>query len=108
MSEQGNGNTLLYRVSQLERDLERFEARYEERHRELVNRVIEIKEQVAVLQTQFTAHTKAVNERLDQLEGSVDEDVKGLRRVLVGSALTVIVGAIGFAITSLTVLGGPG
>jgi len=103
-----NGGTLRYRVTELERDLERFQDKYEQRHIELAREVTAVREAVAVLQSEFRTHTKIVQERLDQLEGSVDEDVRGLKKTLIGAGSAVFIAAITFAITSLAVYGSPG
>lgn len=107
MSEPLNGGSLPYRVSELERDLAKLENRVEKQ--------AEIREAVAVLRAEFQGFVIAFNTRLDKLEASLnqdienfDGDVKGLRRVLIGAAVTVMIAAITFAITSLAVFGAPG
>lgn len=108
MSDTGNGNTLTYRVAQLERDLERFEGRYEDRHRELVNKVNDVSQDLAVLRTEFKAFETNVIIRLKDIEGTFNDDVKGLRKVAIGAGSAVLIAAITFAISALKVFGGPG
>jgi len=115
MSVPENGPTLTYRVGQLERDLERFEERYERRHTELVAQVVRLQEQIAVLRAEFHGYVASVDRRLDELEANLtndikdyNEDVKGLKKVLILSLTGVMGAAITFAITSLAVYGGPG
>jgi hypothetical protein len=102
MSEQ-NGTTLTYRVSQLEREFEKLEDKLDRQ----VSVSNDIREQVVILRTEFNSFTINVIERLDNLEESFTDDVSGLKKVLIGAAAAVVVGAIGFAVTSLKVLGGP-
>lgn len=106
--ETGNGGTLTYRVQVLERELEKLESRTDISYAELRTQLTTISREQAVLKAQLDAFQKNVYIRLDQLEGSVNDDVKGLRKVLIIAALTVMTGAVGFAITSLAVFGGPG
>lgn len=115
MSEPGNGNTLTYRVAILERELEKLEHQWNTSFTDLRHQITTLTREVAVLATKFEDHTKHVDSRLDeleksvvQLEGSVNEDVKGLRRVLFSVGSAVLIAAITFAITSLAVFGAPG
>lgn len=108
MSDSGNGGTLIYRVTMLERELEKAEARLERVQMDTAASIAKIERDVAVLNTSFQAYTKEVKERLAQLEGSVNDDVKGLRKVLISAGVAVLIAALTFAITSLAVFGGPG
>lgn len=107
-SDAGNGNTLTYRVTLIERELEKLENRWDMSFTDLRTQVSHLRQDVAVFHAEFNAHVKASGERLDQLEGSVNEDVKGLRKVLLSVGVAVLVAALTFAITSLAVFGGPG
>lgn len=104
---EGNGNTLTYRVMILEREFEKLENQ--------VEKYVEIREQVAVLRAEFHGFSTAIEKRLNDLETNLgsdisdyNDDVKGLRKVLIGAAITVMLAAVTFAITSLAVFGGPG
>lgn len=108
MSEPGNGNTLTYRVAQVEREIEKLENRWDTSFTDLRQKIEQLTRDVAVFHAEFNAHVKASEERLNQLEESVNEDVKGLRKVLIGSGSAVLVAAITFAIAALKVFGGPG
>jgi len=103
---EGNGHTLTYRVMVLERELDKLE--------DQVEKWMEIREQVAVLRTEFHGFVTHFDNRLNELEKNLgdditdyNEDVKNLRKVLIGAAITVMLAAITFAITSLAVFGGP-
>ena len=108
MPDSGNGGTnLTYRVMVLEREFDKLENQ--------VEKYVEIREQVAVLRAEFHGFSKAIDDRLNQLEANLskditdyNEDVKGLRKVMIGAAITVMIAAVTFAITSLAVFGGPG
>lgn len=100
-------STLNLRVSILEREFEKLEQQME--------RYLEMREQVAVLRAEFQGFVVAINDRLNHLEinlgediSDYNEDVKGLRKVMIGAAVTVMIAAVTFAITSLAVFGGPG
>lgn len=108
MSDQGNGNTLTYRVNVIEKELDKLETRWDTAFSDLRAQIIQLSKDVAVFHAEFNAHVKASEERLDQLEGSVNDDVKGLRRVLIGTGGAVLIAAITFAISALKVFGGPG
>lgn len=106
-TEGGNGNTLTYRIMLLEREFEKLENQ--------VEKYIEVREQVAVLRAEFHGFSTSIKERLDDIEHNLSQDildynndVKGLRKVLIGAAITVMLAAVTFAITSLAVFGGPG
>lgn len=106
--EGGNGHTLTYRVNVIEREIEKLEIRWDTSFTDLRSQITVLSKEVAVFHTEFTAHVRASEERLQQLEGSVNEDVKGLRKVLLSVGAAVLIAAITFAITSLAVFGGPG
>lgn len=108
MSEHGSSSTLLFRVTHLEKELDKLETRWDTSFTDLRAQLALLIRDMAVMSNEFHTHTKDVRERLDQLEGSVNEDVKGLRRVLIGAGISVLIGAVMFAITSLAVFGGPG
>ena len=103
-----NGTTLVYRITMLERELDKLEARWDTSFTDLRAQIGALRQDVAVFHTEFNAQVKTLENRLDQLEGSVNEDVKGLRKVLFGVGSAVLVAAITFAITSLAVYGAPG
>jgi hypothetical protein len=114
MSE-GNGGTIQYRIATLERDLEKLEDKWDNAYTDLRAQLAVLQRDTAVFHVEFTTHTllmidkfKAVNDRLDQLEASVNDDVKGLRKTLLSVGSAVLIAAITFAITSLAVFGGPG
>ena len=108
MSEPGNGNTLTYRVTIIERELEKLENRWDTSFTDLRSQITQLTRDVAVFHAEFNAQVKSVDERLDQLENSFNDDVKGLRKVLIGSGSAVLIAAITFAIAALRVFGGPG
>lgn len=89
----------LYRVTTLERSLERLQDR--------VEKTTEVKEALAILSAEYHIFAKSVHERLDEMEEANEQDVKGLRRVLIGFSLTIAGAAIAFAVTTLVVFGGP-
>lgn len=100
MSEEQPNGDIRTRVRMLERHYERLEDR--------VDKNAEIKEHVAVLRTEFQAFSAQVLARLDDLEETMDKDVKGLRRVFITLTVSVSGAAITFGITSLVVFGSPG
>lgn len=108
MPDQPNGNTLTYRITMIERELDKLETRWDTSFTDLRSQITSLTREVAVFHEQFNAEVKSVRERLDQLEESVNEDVRGLRRILLSVGTAVLVAAITFAITSLAVFGGPG
>jgi len=103
-----NGNTLTYRITQLEREVEKLETRWDTSFSDLRSQMVMLTREVAVFHAEFNAHVQSSGDRLDQLEGSVNEDVRGLRRLLLGTGGAVLVAAITFAISAFKVFGGPG
>lgn len=69
-----------------------------------VNEHSKIEQQLAVLRTEF--HSFAENMQGDMAD--MKTDVNGLRKTLIGTAITVMIAAVGFAITTLAVFGAPG
>lgn len=107
MSDQGDGNTLTYRVTLVEREVEKLEKRWDESFSDLREQLVKLNKEVAVFHTEFIAQVTAMNNRLDLLDESVDEDLKGFRKVLMSVGAAVLIAALTFAITSLAVFGGP-
>lgn len=103
-----NPDNLLYRVSQLEHDVEKLENRWDLSYTDLRVQVVELAKELAVLHNEFSLHVVSVNRRLNELEQTFESDVKGLRKLAWGAGSAVLVAAITFAITSLAVYGGPG
>lgn len=115
MSEPGNGNTLTYRVTQLEREIEKLETRWDTSFTDLRTQLGLLIRDVAVLSSDFHTHINDVksrridvDKRFDQLEDNFTGDVKGLRKVLITTGASVLIAALTFAIASLAVFGGPG
>lgn len=100
----GNGTTLTYRVSQLEKEFDKLEGKLDKQN----TTMNEIKQEVAVLRTEFKAFEINVLDRLKDIEGTFNDDVKGLRKVAIGAGSAVLIAAITFAISALKVFGGPG
>lgn len=95
------------RVLLLERSFDQLQTR--------VDKNAEMSEAVAVLRTEFRSFTTHIDEKfIDMekkfinLEKTVGEDVGGLRRTLITTGGSMLVGAIVFAITTLAVFGAPG
>ena len=92
MEASGNGNTLAYRVQQLEDNL---------------------RGHVATAQPALmllAEHDEQINGKRG-IQTTIDElrdEVRTLRRALWGAAITVAVSAVGFAVTVVSVFGGPG
>ena len=104
MSQYEGNSTLTYRITMLERELDKLENRWDTSFTELRSQLTLLRQDVAVFHAQFNAQ----DERVAQLEGSVNEDVKGLRKVLIAAGISILIAAVTFAITSLAVFGGPG
>lgn len=107
-SDSGNGNTLTYRVNELEKEVDKLETRWDTSFNDLRSQIVLLTREVAVFHAEFNAHVKTSEDRLDQLEGSVNDDVKGLRKLLISTGVAVLLAAITFAISALKVFGGPG
>jgi len=107
-SDAGNGNTLTYRIAQVEREVEKLEDRWDTSFTDLRSQIVLLTREVAVFHAEFNAHVKTSEDRLDQLEGSVNDDVKGLRKLLLSTGAAVLLAAITFAISAFKVFGGPG
>lgn len=88
----------------IERELDKLENRWDASFSDLRSQLAILRQDVAV----FHANFEAQEERTIQLEGSVNEDVKGLRKVLIAAGVSILIAAVTFAITSLAVFGGPG
>lgn len=95
-----NPANFAYRLDRVERDLDHVKVRIE--------KDAEIAREVAVLRAKYDAHTSEVEKRLAHLELVVENDVKGLRKLLITFSLTVAGSAVAFAVTTLVVFGGPG
>jgi hypothetical protein len=111
----GNGSTLTYRVSQVEREIEKLEDKHDQEFSDLRTQLGILLRDLAVLSADFHTHLDNVatrrieiDKRFDSMEVNVTDDVKGLRKVLITSGAAVFLAAITFAITSLAVYGGPG
>lgn len=122
----GNGNTLTYRVAQVERELEKLETRWDTSFtdlraqlgllirdaavlaNEIHSGIADCSKGIEQLERTMNRRFEQVDKRFDQMEESVDDDVKGMRKVAFSVGGAVLVAAITFAITSLAVYGAPG
>ena len=95
------------RLLLLERGFDQLQSR--------VDRNSELSQDIAILKTEFHSFSlhmdekfKEMEKKFDNLENNVGEDVSGLRRTLITTGASMLIGAVGFAITTLAVFGAPG
>lgn len=83
------------RMLLVEREIDRLEKQ--------VTQHAEIRQQVAVLRAEFKSFTENMHEDFAEIKN----DVGSLRKTLIGASITVMIAAVGFALTSLAVFGAP-
>lgn len=100
------------RLVLMEREIDRLEAaiggcaKYDmvEKLDQKVMEHSKIAQEVAVLRAEFQGFAANMHEDF----ADVKTDVAGLRKTLIGASITVMIAAVGFAITTLAVFGAPG
>jgi hypothetical protein len=100
------------RLAMMERELDRLESQIGlcaktdvlDKLDQKVSEHSKIAQEVAVLRAEFSGFATNMHEDF----ADVKTDVAGLRRTLIGASITVMIAAVGFAITTLAVFGAPG